>query len=91
MSDSNENNDGKKTLSLKGGTLGLKKSVDLNRVEQKFSHGRTKAVSVERRGPGSATRTSGESMRTARPSADSLRKREAASSGSGKPKSGGNI
>jgi len=81
MSANDDNSQGKKTLSLKGGTLGLKKSVDLNKVEQKFSHGRTKAVSVERKGA-AAPRPQPLGTDAARPSADALRRRDGGS-GSG--------
>jgi len=79
MSANDDNSQGKKTLSLKGGTLGLKKSVDLNKVEQKFSHGRTKAVSVERKGA-AAPRPQARGAETARPNTDALRRRDGASS-----------
>ena len=83
MSANDDNSQGKKTLSLKGGTLGLKKSVDLNKVEQKFSHGRTKAVSVERKGA-AAPRPQARGAETARPNTDSLRRRDG-SGGGGRP------
>ena len=83
MSANDDNSQGKKTLSLKGGTLGLKKSVDLNKVEQKFSHGRTKAVSVERKGA-AAPRPQARGAETPRPNTDSLRRRDG-SGGGGRP------
>ena len=88
MSANDDNSQGKKTLSLKGGTLGLKKSVDLNKVEQKFSHGRTKAVSVERKGA-AAPRPQARGAETARPNTDSLRRRDG-SGGGGRPADAGN-
>lgn len=88
MSANDDNSQGKKTLSLKGGTLGLKKSVDLNKVEQKFSHGRTKAVSVERKGA-AAPRPQARGAEAARPNTDSLRRRDS-SGGGGRPSDAGN-
>ena len=88
MSANDDNSQGKKTLSLKGGTLGLKKSVDLNKVEQKFSHGRTKAVSVERKGA-AAPRPQARGAEAARPNTDSLRRRDG-SGGGGRPSDAGN-
>ena len=88
MSANDDNSQGKKTLSLKGGTLGLKKSVDLNKVEQKFSHGRTKAVSVERKGA-AAPRPQAREAEAARPNTDSLRRRDS-SGGGGRPSDAGN-
>src|SRR5947209_11034636 len=49
-------NSGEKTLSVPGKTLSLKRSVEQGMVRQSFSHGRSKAVVVEkvkrRPGPG---------------------------------------
>ena len=81
MTDNNETDkktdsaDKKSTLSLKGSTLGLKKSVDVSalKVEQKFSHGRRKSVSVERKAPREFNRNEG-GVRTVRPTTDSLRR-----------------
>ena len=48
MSDTEEPKDKKKSLSLSGGTrLELKKTVSSGQVRQSFSHGRSKAVTVE--------------------------------------------
>ena len=48
MSDTEEPKDKKKSLSLTGGSrLELKKTVSSGQVRQSFSHGRSKAVTVE--------------------------------------------
>ncbi|MEA2833211.1 MAG: translation initiation factor, partial [Methylobacteriaceae bacterium] len=41
-------NTGEKTLSVPGKTLSLKRSVEQGMVRQSFSHGRSKAVVVEK-------------------------------------------
>jgi len=88
MSANDENSQTKNTLSLKGGTLGLKKSVDLNKVEQKFSHGRTKAVSVERKGgtsPRSTASRPSDASRPQRSTGDQARRQSSDSATVGKP------
>ena len=57
-------------------------------MEQKFSHGRTKAVSVERKGA-AAPRPQARGAETARPNTDSLRRRDG-SGGGGRPADAGN-
>jgi translation initiation factor IF-2 len=47
MADDTTDNDRKAPLTLRSGTLELKKTVEKGRVRQSFSHGRTKEVQVE--------------------------------------------
>ena len=47
MADDTTDNDRKAPLTLRTGTLELKKTVEKGRVRQSFSHGRTKEVKVE--------------------------------------------
>ena len=62
MSDTEESKDKKKSLSLSGGTrLELKKTVSSGQVRQSFSHGRSKAVTVEVRKKRTIKRDSGKS------------------------------
>ncbi len=61
--------DEKRVLKARPGRLELKKTVDAGQVRQSFSHGRTKAVSVEVRRKRTFTKGSGGSMTEVRPSA----------------------